>query len=165
MAEWLEAIVEASERVIACTACTSTYLLNPHKTCPFCDHVLEPDHALFSEYQFIPPEQLPDWHAHSTADSWLRTGRVALLQPERELALRRSVPSMWASESLAPLVRVVLNDGKLRFEPLDVPLTLQRGAQVVKVVKPITLERQAGPDYILHAGKLDAPHMAWRFTW
>lgn len=165
MAEWLEAIVEASERLIACTACTSTYLLNPDKTCPFCDHVLESDHVLFSEYQFIPPEELPDWHQQGTSDSWVRTGRVALLQPERELALRRSIPSMWACESLAPLVKVTLAGGKLCFEPLDAPLTLQRGAQRVKVVKPIPLEQQAGPDYFLHVGKLDDPHMAWRFKW
>lgn len=165
MAEWLEALVEASERSIHCTACTSTYLLNPTKTCPFCDHVLEPEHVLFSEYQFIPPEQLPDWHPRSTADSWHRTGRVVLLQAEQALTLRRSIPSMWASESLAPLAQVTLADDKLTFTPLDVPLTLQRAAQVVHLAKPISLERQTGPDYILHVGKLDAPHMAWRFQW
>jgi eukaryotic-like serine/threonine-protein kinase len=165
MAEWLEALVEAAERSIHCTACTSTYLLNPTKTCPFCDHVLESDHVLFSEYQFMPPEHLPDWHAPSGADSWLRTGRVVLLQPAQTLTLRRSIPSMWASEALAPLVTVTLADGKLTFAPLDVPLTLQRAAQIVHLAKPISLDQQAGPDYILHVGKVDAPHMAWRFKW
>lgn len=165
MAEWLEAIVEASERTINCSACTSTYLLNPARTCPFCDHELEPDHVLFSEYQFLPPEQLPDWHKPSTADSWLKTGRVILLQSGQALSLRRSVPSMWASESLAPLTKVTLADGKLTLTPLDVPLTLQRAAQVVQLAKPIALERQPGPDYVLHVGKVDEPHMAWRFTW
>ena len=165
MAEWLEALVEAAERSIHCTACTSTYLLNPTKTCPFCDHVLEPDHVLFSEYQFMPPEHLPDWHAPSGADSWLRTGRVVLLQPAQTLTLRRSIPSMWASETLAPLVTVTLADGKLTFAPLDMPLTLQRAAQVVQIAKPISLDQQAGPDYILHVGKIDVPHMVWRFKW
>lgn len=165
MAEWLEALVEAAERSIHCSACTSTYLLNPTKACPFCDYVLEPDHVLFSEYQFIPPEQLPDWHAPSSADSWLRTGRVVVLQSAQALTLRRSVPSMWASESLIPLASVTLADGKLTFAPLDVPLTLQRAAQVVHLAKPISLERQAGPDYFLHVGQVDAPHMAWRFQW
>lgn len=165
MAEWLEALVEASERTISCSACTSTYLLNAAKTCPFCDHVLEPDHVLFSEYQFIPTEHLPDWHTHSANDNWVRTGRVVLLQSAHALTLRRSIPSMWASEALTPLATVSLAEGKLKLEPLDVPLTLQRATQGVRIAKPIVLERQGGPDYILHVGRVDAPHMAWRFTW
>jgi DNA-binding helix-hairpin-helix protein with protein kinase domain len=165
MAEWLEAIVEASERAIHCSACASTYLLNLSKTCPFCDHPLEPDHVLFSEFQFLPPEHLPDGHPPSPADSWLKTGRVMLLQAGRALALRRSIPSMWASEAQTPLTTLSLADGKLTLTPLDVPLTLQRAAQVVHLAKPIVLERQPGPAYVLHVGKLDEPHMAWRFTW
>jgi DNA-binding helix-hairpin-helix protein with protein kinase domain len=165
MAQWLEAIVEAAERTIHCSECASTYLLNPAKTCPFCDHVLEPDHVLFSEFQFLPPEHLPDWHQPSPADSWLKTGRVMLLQAGRVLALRRSIPSMWTSETQTPLTTVTLTDGKLTFTPLDVPLTLQRATQVVQLAKPVALERQPGPPYVLHVGKLDEPHMAWRFTW
>lgn len=165
MAEWLEAIVEAAERIIDCTSCTSTYLLNPTQTCPFCEHMLEPDHVLFSEYQFIPPEHLPDWHERSKADSWLKTGRVALLQPGRPLALRRSIPSMWANESLTPFVNVMISGGKLAFQPADMPLTLQRAGQLVQVSKAMSIDPQVGPDYFLHVGKLNEPHMVWRFKW
>lgn len=169
MADWLEALCEAGERIVHCQGCTSTYLFNREQACPFCSHELEPGFVLLSEYLFIPPDKLPDWHEQNSRDSWVKTGRVVILQAGGEITLRRNIPSMWTSESLEPLINIALLDEGLRLDPLNALVSIQRGAKVVPAPKPMRLKTalrgQGDADYLLHVGEMSGPHMVWRFQW
>jgi len=169
MADWLEALHEAGERIVHCQACTSTYLFNRDQACPFCSHELESGFVLLSEYLFIPPDNLPDWHEQNSRDSWVKTGRVVILQDGGEISLRRNIPSMWACESLEPLANIALSDGSLRLDPLSSLVSIQREGKVVPVPKPMRLKAelrgQVDTDYLLHVGEMTGPHMVWRFQW
>jgi serine/threonine protein kinase len=169
MADWLEALHEAEERIVHCQSCASSYLFNREQACPFCSHALEPEFVMLSEYMFIPPDNLPDWHEQNSRGSLVKTGRVVILQTGGEIALRRNIPSMWVSESLEPLVNIALSDGCLHLDPLSSQVSIQRGGKVDPVPKLIKLKAelrgQVDADYLLHVGEMSGPHMVWRFQW
>jgi serine/threonine protein kinase len=169
MASWLEAVHEASERIVHCPACASSYLFNREGCCPFCEEVLTAGYVLFEEFQFIPPGQLPEWHEKAPGDSLVKTGRFVVLQPDHSLVLRANIPSHWYTESLPPLVHLEFSEQGLWIDPLQSEVAIQRESKVNQVPKRMKLKEElrgsSNAWFWLHIGEMDQPHLLWRFKW
>ncbi|MCP8687137.1 protein kinase domain-containing protein [Marinobacterium sedimentorum] len=169
MASWLEALHETSERVVHCQGCTSSYLLNKEISCPFCNESLEAGFVLLSEYHYIPPAHLPNWNDNDVSDSWLRTGRVIVVQEGNEVAIRRDVPSLWNGLSISNSAHVKFTSEGLEIDPLESQLSLQRETKVVSVPKRMKLRAdlrgKTDAWYFMHIGDIGSSHSVWRFKW
>lgn len=169
MASWLEAIHEAGERIVRCLGCSSSYLFNREGCCPFCAADLEPTFVLLQEYHFIPPDLMPEWHELKSGDNVVRTGRFLVLQTGQERALRPNLPSHWYTEIPAPLASIELSEDGLWINPLQSSLALQRAGKMNPIPKRMKLKVELrgteGGVFWLHVGKMEAPHLLWRFEW
>lgn len=169
MASWLEAIHEATERIVDCQACDSSYLFNRETCCPFCGEILATGYVLLQEYQYIPTSELPDWADQKPEDSLVKTGRFAVLQANGELVIRANIPSHWYTESLSPLATLRLLEEGLWIDPLQSHIEIQRGGKVNHVPRRMKLKaelRGSGDGWFwLHIGNIETPHTMWRFKW
>lgn len=169
MASWLEAIHEAGERIVCCQECSSSYLYNRERCCPFCGSGLAPSYVLLQEYQFIPPNLMPEWHELKPGDNLVRTGRFLVLQAGQEIKLRPNIPSHWYTELPAPLAGIELYEEGLWIDPLQSLVALQREGKINQVPKRMKLKAELrgrdGGVFWLHVGEMEAPHLLWRFKW
>ena len=172
MATWAEAFEAAAMLLVDCDVeegCGSSFLFNPRRQCPFCDHIQAPERfLLMHHYIYAPLDELGE--GAKAKDQWARTSDLQLLALDKTVELHSSpVGSCTYTES--PVVaRLELKDEGLWIEPLSsLILTLQRegGIKAERVKQRMLLKAVWKKDHrmILHLGDPEKLHATWRFHW
>jgi hypothetical protein len=172
MATWAEAFEAAAMLLVDCDVeegCGSSFLFNPRRQCPFCDHIQAPERfLLMHHYIYAPLDELGE--GAKAKDQWVPTGDQQLLVLDKVVELHSSpVGSSTYAES--PVVgRLELRAGGLWIDPSSSRgLILQRqgGATAEKVKRGMLLETEWKKDLrqALHLGGAEEIHAAWRFLW
>lgn len=173
MAEWLEALSEIDERLIACNGCGGSTLVPQEidslddECCFFCDAPLDNTAVLFEEFVV---QSKDDDSQQETEDVEVATGRKVWLQLGADLELKRLMPTFSYDRWPADHIRVEFTEKGLGIYPLpEGQLTLQRGQtrKALEVYQGLkhSLRGQHAEPYRIHVGDLDASHIFWQFGW
>lgn len=176
LSEWADALEAATGHCDQCESCGSTFFYTSKQTCPFCDHVQDPNRTiLLQEYRYMPPDLLREGLPEDVSESlirkecWTRTGKAMVLSMSpAELKTLPLGTSLYADAR--PLCTVELAKDGLWIEPsTGTQVSLQRASddKVVPVVRRQRLksDSRSGVSFWLHLGAVEEEHVVWRFNW
>lgn len=174
MAEWLEALTEVDEHLIACKECGGHFILPSeggqidNAECFFCGQQADPELVIFQEFIFVRDDETPENHREQE-ESPLATGRMVCLQVGNQKELKRLMPSF--SYDLVPSDHIQLDfqTDKLIITPAK-PLHISRGDKNIKEFNkkiPFKTSNRYQDDtpYYIHIGDPRQTHVFWQFRW